>query len=358
MRSSGNRSPLHIDLLIFDMDGVLVDVSRSYRQAIQKTVQIYFETCLGLEKGRGNLVTQEEISLFKSIGGFNNDWDLTSALILHLLSISGLPPLVRKKSFSTIGDGIQHLKAKSSVFRSRITLLPGKKRLPPFVDRVRSCGGGLRGVRLALRGTTGASWDGWVYRSGDIDRENLIKRIFQELYLGKQFASSTRLHPFFYKGPGYYLRERLLIPRSILTSLRKRVRMGIASGRPRFEALLALKRFRLHSLFDSIVTLEECEDEERRILKKTGARVKRTKPHPYPILRATRETGIHRVRCGYIGDVVDDMHAARAAKKTVDIVAIGFTRGQANKRSAKEVLFGAGADTVIEKPKELLRLID
>jgi len=358
MRSSGNKPPLHIDLLIFDMDGVLVDVSRSYRKAIQKTVRIYFETCLGLNKGHGNLVTQEEISLFKSIGGFNNDWDLTSALILYLLSSSGLPPLARKKPFSTISDAVQYLKTRSSPFHTRMNRLLEKKRLSVPVKHIISCGGGLRGVRLALRETTGASWDGWVYRSGDIDRENLIKRIFQELYLGKQFASSTRLPPLFYKGPGYYLRERLLIPRPILTSLRKRVRMGIASGRPRFEALLALKRFRLHSLFDSIVTLEECEDEERRIFKKTGARVKRTKPHPYPLLRATRETGIHRVRCGYIGDVVDDMHAARAAKKTVDIIAIGFTRGQANKRSAKEVLSKAGADQVIERPEEILQLID
>ena len=340
------------------MDGVLVDVSRSYRKAIQKTVQIYFETCLGLEKDRGNLVAQEEISLFKSIGGFNNDWDLTSALILYLLSISGIPPSARRKSFSTIEDLVQYLRAKSSVFRSRINLLPEKKKLPPFVERVRACGGGLRGVRLALRETTGASWDGWVYRSGGIDRENLIKRIFQELYLGKQFASSTRLRPLFYTDSGYYLRERLLIPRNILTSLRKRVRMGIASGRPRFEALLALKRFQILSLFDSIVTLEECEGEERRILKKTGARVKRTKPHPYSILRVARETGSDRLRCGYIGDVVDDMHAARAAKKTVDIIAIGFTRGQSNKKSAKEALFKAGADRVIEKPEEVLRLID
>ena len=64
------------------------------------------------------------------------------------------------------------------------------------------------------------------------------------------------------------------------------------------------------------------------------------------------------MRCGYIGDVVDDMHAARAAKKTVDIIAIGFTRGQANKRSAKEVLSKAGADQVIERPEEILQLID
>jgi len=357
MRSSGNKSSLHIGLLIFDMDGVLVDVSRSYRKAIQKTVRIYFETCLGREKGHGNLVTQEEISLFKSIGGFNNDWDLTSALILYLLSSSGLPPLARKKPFSTISDAVQYLKTRSSPFHARMNRLLEKKRLSVPVKHIISCGGGLRGVRLALRETTGASWDGWVYRSGDIDRENLIKRIFQELYLGKQFALSTRLRPLFSTGPGYYLSERLLIPRTILTALRKRVHLGIASGRPRFEALLALKRFQILSLFDSIVTLDECEEEERRILKKTGARVKRTKPHPYSILRVARETGTDRLRGGYIGDVVDDMHAARAAKKTLDIIAIGFTRGQSNKKSSKEALSRAGADRVIEKPEDILQLV-
>ena len=112
---------------------------------------------------------------------------------------------------------------------------------------------------------------GWLgLSSRDIDKENLVKRIFQELYLGDQFASTTGLRPSFHTGRGYYLKERLLIPRNILSSLEKRVRMGIASGRPRFEALLALKGFGLLSLFDSVVTLEECEDEERRIFKKTG----------------------------------------------------------------------------------------
>jgi len=357
MKSSGNRSPLHFDLLIFDMDGVLIDVSRSYRQAIQKTVQIFFETCLGLKKGLGTLVTKEEISLFKSIGGFNNDWELTSALILYLLSVSGLPPSARRKPFSAIGDVVQYLKTRSFPFRPRINRLLWKKKLSLFVKPVQSCGGGLRGVRLALTQTTGASWDGWIYRSGDIDKENLVKRIFQELYLGKQFTSSTRLHPLFHRGRGYYLKERLLIPRNILTALRKSVHMGIASGRPRLEAFLALKRFHLLPLFDSIVTLEECEEEERRILKSTGARVKRTKPHPYSILRVARERGTDRLRYGYIGDVVDDMHAARAAKKTLNIAAIGFTSGHANKTSAKEALVRAGADRVIEKPEELLRLI-
>ncbi|MBM4278937.1 MAG: TIGR01548 family HAD-type hydrolase, partial [Deltaproteobacteria bacterium] len=42
-----------MDLLIFDMDGVLIDVSRSYRKTIQQTIHIYLKHCLGL---RANLV--------------------------------------------------------------------------------------------------------------------------------------------------------------------------------------------------------------------------------------------------------------------------------------------------------------
>ncbi|MDO8480770.1 MAG: histidinol-phosphate transaminase [Nanoarchaeota archaeon] len=58
-------------LLIFDMDGVLVDVSNSYRVAIQKTAEQFI----------GGTVTPEEIQLFKEKGGCNNDWDLTMAII-------------------------------------------------------------------------------------------------------------------------------------------------------------------------------------------------------------------------------------------------------------------------------------
>ena len=49
----------------------------------------------------------------------------------------------------------------------------------------------MKGVRRALKN----SWDGWVYRYGEIDQENVVKRIFQEVYLGEKFPllSSSRL---------------------------------------------------------------------------------------------------------------------------------------------------------------------
>jgi hypothetical protein len=221
------------------------------------------------------------------------------------------------------------------------------------LEKVKISGGGLRGVRRVL----GTSWEGWVYRLGDIDQENLIRRIFQETYLGEKFYVRYHLCPLFYKGKGFHLEEKLLIPKKILSALREKVRMGIASGRPRFEAEIALKRFGLQPYFDSVITLNECEIEENRIFRATGKRVDRSKPHPYSILKTVQEIGIPDPKCGYVGDVVDDMLAARAAKKNFSILAIGFSVGHHDKKLGKISLIKSGADLLIEKPSQLLRLV-
>jgi len=341
-----------MDLLIFDMDGVLIDVSKSYRKTIQRTVRIYLETCLGFERNREDWVTNQEISLLKSAGGFNSDWDVTSGLLLYLLSISGIPPRSIRKKLSSIQEIVNYLKTNSPTARMKSPTV-NRKHVFAFSEKVRTAGGGLRGIRRIL----GNSWEGWVYRTGNLDRENLIERIFQEIYLGKQFTSHYSLPRLFYNGEGLYLQEKLLLPERILSSLRKKLKMGIASGRLRFEAELGLKRFRLYPYFESVVTLDECEEEEKRIFRSIGKQMKCSKPHPYSILRVVREIGIRNPRCGYVGDVVDDMVAARAAGRYLSILAIGFVGGHPNRKAAKESLFRAGADLVIQDPKELLRLI-
>lgn len=59
------------DTVVFDMDGVLVDVSSSYMQAIKYTYN-YFT---------GKEIDDDEIYEAKKLGGLNNDWDLTDYLI-------------------------------------------------------------------------------------------------------------------------------------------------------------------------------------------------------------------------------------------------------------------------------------
>jgi phosphoglycolate phosphatase-like HAD superfamily hydrolase len=107
-----------------------------------------------------------------------------------------------------------------------------------------------------------------------------------------------------------------------------------------------------------VVTLDECTEEENRIFRSTGKRRKFSKPSPYSILRVLEEIGITNPRCGYVGDVVDDMAAAQAAKKNLSILAVGFTPGHANRKTIKDCLIKAGADVVIENPRDLLRFID
>jgi HAD superfamily hydrolase (TIGR01548 family) len=58
-------------LLIFDMDGVLVDVTQSYRQAVIATVKHF----------TGAEITNTDIQARKNRGGANNDWDLALEMV-------------------------------------------------------------------------------------------------------------------------------------------------------------------------------------------------------------------------------------------------------------------------------------
>jgi HAD superfamily phosphatase len=62
------------DLIVFDMDGVLVEVGQSYREAIRETVKHF----------TGELVSHDLIQDFKNAGGWNNDWLLSHRLIADL----------------------------------------------------------------------------------------------------------------------------------------------------------------------------------------------------------------------------------------------------------------------------------
>lgn len=61
-------------VLVFDMDGVLVDVSDSYRETIRHTVRHF----------TGKEITRELIQDYKNAGGWNNDWALSQKICADL----------------------------------------------------------------------------------------------------------------------------------------------------------------------------------------------------------------------------------------------------------------------------------
>ena len=58
-------------LLVFDMDGVLVDVTESYRETIARTVEHF----------TGDRPTNEHIQKLKNTGGWNDDWKLSHHMV-------------------------------------------------------------------------------------------------------------------------------------------------------------------------------------------------------------------------------------------------------------------------------------
>ena len=61
-------------MIVFDMDGVLVDVSDSYRETIVQTVRHF----------TGQAIAREKIQEYKNQGGWNNDWDLSQKICADL----------------------------------------------------------------------------------------------------------------------------------------------------------------------------------------------------------------------------------------------------------------------------------
>lgn len=62
---------MNLPLLVFDMDGVLVDVTESYRETIARTV----------ERFTGARPTHERIQELKNAGGWNDDWRLSHHMV-------------------------------------------------------------------------------------------------------------------------------------------------------------------------------------------------------------------------------------------------------------------------------------
>ena len=62
-----------IDTIIFDMDGVLVNESKSYRYAIKLTAEYFLEN--------EEEITLDMIEEYKERGGLNNDWECTKAIL-------------------------------------------------------------------------------------------------------------------------------------------------------------------------------------------------------------------------------------------------------------------------------------
>jgi HAD superfamily hydrolase (TIGR01548 family) len=324
-------------LIVFDMDGVIIDVSRSYRDTIRQAARLFFKGACSWEHLPNPLFPLSDLARVKQSGGLNNDWDLTYMVINLLFS------LVKKSGIHEDKDNWYRL--KKTINLCDVTAL---------AEFLRSTNRPLTTL-LEKKGKPHDEFITSLYVN-DVGSGNIIKQIFQEIYLGKDLFESTYDIPTkVCHGEGYINRENLLIDKSILESLAKNNILAIATGRPRAEADYPLDLFGLRKYFTIIFTLDDCIREETRMLEKEGKRVSLSKPNPY-LLDAIAETKKHEASAFYyIGDMPDDMIAA--SRTRAGFIGIGILLSAPDKAILKRDLLRAGADYIIEDFEELIAIL-
>jgi len=210
--------------VLFDMDGVLVDVRESCRRTMQAVAERFLE----------RPVPMKALDEYKQRPGMNNDWDCVEAF----------------------------LRAE-----------------------------GIRTSRAA------------------------VVRLFQEIYFGEN-------------GKGLISREAWVPAKDMLARLAGRYKLGIVTGRPRAEALYTLEKFGASGFFSVLIGMED-----------TG---RKPKPDPHGVRLAMKKLGARRAV--YIGDIPDDMRAARGAGALPVAV---LPDGGPDRESSEKKLRRAGAKEII-----------
>jgi phosphoglycolate phosphatase-like HAD superfamily hydrolase len=325
------------NLIVFDMDGVIIDVSASYRDVVRHTAGLFFQPAEGAHKLPDPLFELADLAAVKQSGSLNNDWDLTYLVIKLLFS------LIHQTAIHESRDPWEryHENIRSCDVTPLAAFL--RSRDKPLVSL------------LAQHGKLENEFIKTLHE-GDVGSGNIIKQIFQEIYLGPDlFRSTYHLDPAVYHGAGFILKERLLIDRHILDELSKSNVLAVATGRPKAEADYPLKQFKLNQYFSMMMTLDDCLKEENRILAEEGRNVSLSKPDPFmldAIAKACRENFRY---CYYIGDMPDDMLAA--ARSETKFKGIGLLSAAPEKNSLRKEMLRAGANYIVDAFEEVQAII-
>lgn len=324
-------------LIVFDMDGVIIDVSRSYRETVRQTARLFLRGAKGFEKLPDPLFPLVDLARLKQTGGLNNDWDLTSQVLSLLF------PLVKAPIDPATSETC--LCHEEAIKRCNVSELADflKTSTTPLMD-------------LFIR--YGRRKDPFVaeWFKGDVGTGNIIKQIFQEIYLGRiLFQQIYGVRSRFWKGEGLINQEFLLIDRTILERLAKEHFLAVATGRPRLEADYPLDHFTVRKYFQIVITLDDCILEEERIFKERGERVSLSKPNPFMLDLIPRLSGKDFLEYYYLGDTPDDMLAARSSLSGYQ--GVGVVLSSPDRGNLRRELLKAGAHHIIDDYATLPKII-
>jgi len=286
---------MNVDAVVLDVDGVLVDASGSYRRAVVESI----------ERVHGERPPREAVQLLKEAGGFNDDWELTSALALYLLA--------RREGFDRTPTG--------------------------FAEIVEAGGGGLEAARAAVADSL--TPDARERVLAEWDREALVEA-FQALYLGTERYRELEGDAPPFDAAGYIADEPVLIEPATVETL-SAYDLGVVTGRPAAEAAIALARAGIELPDGRVYAMESGPG----------------KPAPDGLVRMADRLGADAV--GFAGDTLDDVRTvfnARDRDPSRTYHAVGVLTGGHTGAEGRRKFESVGADAVVADVNELPSLLE
>jgi len=257
-----------IDSVIFDCDGVLIDVTNSYDLAIQRTTTYILKEIANISKF--DPVTSEVIDGFKATGGFNDEVDLTYVTILSLVAAEKLKQRGKNFIFEVINNadktGIDSVEKYLDSLNVDISDLKQKLNYPG--------------------------------RHSD----NPLYSIFDQLFYGPEFYYKLFNKKSKFTDQGLIENDVVLLKQELIKILQKKFnnKIAIVSGRG-IESI----RYSLKELLDEFDSKNSVflEDEPRSLAK----------PNPDSLIRSIQ--GLESSHCLFVGDSMEDFLMAQMASE-------------------------------------------
>ncbi|PHY04325.1 MAG: phosphatase [Thaumarchaeota archaeon] len=256
---------LEIDSLIFDCDGVLIDIKKSYDQTITATTKYVLENFAEITDSID--IDFKIIDGFKSTGGFNDEVDLTYASILSLVAAKKLKQDPTEFIFSVIKN------SDSTGIKSVENYLKKQTDISEIIKK------------LSYPGS---------------HSENILYQIFDQLFYGPELYSKLFKTISKFSDPGLIENDQVIFNDELSKKLQKKFgsQISMVTGRGKQSVSYSLKH--LLEKFD-LKNSVFLEDEARELAK----------PNPQSLVNSI--SGMNSKSCLYVGDSMEDFIMAKKA---------------------------------------------
>jgi phosphoglycolate phosphatase-like HAD superfamily hydrolase len=313
-----------IDAIIFDCDGVLIDVRESYTKTIHASLAYLMQELFGVDFPATQSL-MELIHTFKKSGGFNNEWDVVYSLLLYIFN--KLPKRLQRKLIAIryqLDDKSlsERFFLAKKTFQSQLHPQEHSSLLdlgPAFALARKADSTGISSIEREFKDAPDSrdvfeATRQFLAYPGRVG-ESLLTTIFEEIFCGSiLFEKQYGVKPRFYLGSGLITKEKPIVSPEILDNLASHIgqnNFGIATGRPYY-----LTKHTLGSLLDSFsrkasVFIEDVLEAERN-KRATGEEIDLTKPNPFSLLQSAEGLNPFN-RAAYVGDSAEDVIMVKKA---------------------------------------------